>query len=237
MAEPTDKPPQKEHVVVPGDRMSSIAHEHGYKDYKLLYLAQSDDFKKLRPNPEILMPGDKVTLPDKIDEKHPAKDKKQHKYEEDTTLPEVRIVLRVAGQPFANKTVIAWGCKGPEWAKLPTLVTTDKTGMALFRILPELDEITLSSTDPIFEVKLRVGDLRPVTAPGGVEQRVDNLGYRVPVAPASAPAGSEAEKKAREAQERSIKNVVARFQERMKKAPDGKVGDPLRKLLADAHKS
>jgi hypothetical protein len=225
-----DKTEKKKHVVADGDRMSKIAHEHGYKDYHALYLAQPEKFRKKRPNPEILMPGDEVELPDKIEAKHSTKDKKAQKYEDDTKLPEVRVTLQAAGKPLANKvlTVTADG-------KILGAVTSDGDGAVKFHVEPDTAKVLLTCSDPPFSIRLRLGELRPATEAGGVEQRLDNLDYRVPIAAASAPAGSKAEKTAKEAHERRIKKAVQRFQEDHKKKADGKVDDDLRKLLVKNH--
>lgn len=230
-----EKTEQKKHVVVEGDRMSKIAHQHGYKDYKLLYLAQPDSLRKKRPNPEILMPGDEIVLPDKIEEKHSAKDKKAHKYEEDTALPEVRVKLLSAGTPLADRTFTVMADPAPSTGATLGTVKSDGEGAVKFHVEPATKKVTLACADPPFVIVLRLGHLRPVTEPGGVEQRLDNLNYRVPAAPPAAPADSEAEKKAKAAHDRLIKKAAARFQEDRKKTADGKVDDDLRQLLSKAH--
>lgn len=229
---------KREYVVKAGDRMSKIAHQHGYKDYQLLYLAQPDEFRKKRPNPEILMEGDVVILPDKIEEKHSAKDKKAHTYEEDTRLPEVRVALRLAGKPLANKSFgVVVDPPAASSGKPPVtgMVKSDGDGKVAFHVEPAARKVLLICTQPIFSVELRLGELRPVAEAGGVEQRLDNLNYRVPLAPPPAPAGSEAEKKAHEAQERRVKKAVQRFQEDRKQAVDGRPSAALQKLLVKEH--
>lgn len=231
-----DETPKKIHVVADGDRMSKIAHDNGFADYHALYMAQPEAFRKKRPNPEILMPGDEIVLPDKIEEKHSAADRKAQKYEEDTKLPEVRVTLVSAGQAVANRTftVIVDPPAGRPAAPLGT-VKSDGKGAVKLHVDPGARKVILVCQDPPFQVALRLGTLRPVTEPGGVEQRLDNLGYRLPISPASPPAGSDAEKKAREAHERRIGKQAARFQEDRKKPADGKIDADLRDLLVKAH--
>lgn len=230
---------QRKHVVVDGDRMSKIAHENGYADYYALYMAQPEAFRKKRPNPEILMPGDEIVLPDKVEAKYPAKDKKAHQYEENTKLPEVAVTLMAAGKPVAGKTFqVIVDPVGPGFVGAPRFagtVKSDDKGKVKLLVDPEASSVLLSCVEVPFTILLRLGELRPVTEAGGVEQRLDNLGYRVPVSPPSAPAGSDAEKKAKEAHDRRIKKAAARFQEDKKKTADGNVDADLRDLLVKAH--
>lgn len=233
------KQKQAEYTVAEGDRMSKIAHEHGYKDYHALYMAQPEAFRKKRPNPEILMPGDTIVLPEKVEEKHSAKDRKAHTYEEDTALPEVRVVLRVGDAPLAGKSFYVTPDPAVTGSTGATtgVVKSDGDGALKFHVEPGTKKVTLVCLDPAapFTFVLRLGELRPIAEPGGVEQRLDNLGYRVPAAPPAAPSGSDAEKKAKEAHERLIAKAVARFQEDRKKTADGKVDGDLKKLLTKAH--
>jgi len=237
MGDPKTSPQPTEHVVKAGDRMSRIAYQYGYKDYNALHAAQPEAFRKKRPNPEILMPGDKVALPEKKEQAHPTPDKKQKKYEEDTKLPEVKVRLVVAGKPLASKSLVV-RIEGPPYSlKQPFqgAVTTDDKGMAAFHVDPIVEEVLLVCDKPALSIKLKLGHLRPATEAGGVEQRLDNLGYRVPIAPPAAPAGSEAEKKAKEDHERRLQKAAARFQERSSKPVTGKIDDDLRQLLVKTH--
>lgn len=234
-----DDKQKKVHVVVDGDRMSKIAHDNGFADYHALYMAQPEAFRKKRPNPEILMPGDEIVLPDKIEEKLAATDRKAQKYEEDTKLPEVRVTLVAAGHAVANKTftvIVDPPPAGSGKAATPLgTVKSDANGAVKFHVDPAASKVILVCQETPFTIALRLGSLRPVTEAGGVEQRLDNLGYRAPIAPPAAPAGSEAEKKAKEAHERRIGKTAARFQEDKKKPADGKIDADLRELLVKAH--
>jgi len=179
----------QKYTVKSGDRMSKIAFEHGFKDYHALYEAQSAAFKKKRPNPEILLEGDEVTLPEKIDDKHAADDKKTQKYIQDTTLPELRIHIKAFGKPLASKdfTVLIESDPYTKAKPYKGTGTTDAKGIAKFNVDPRVTTVVLSFKDPPLECKLLVGSLHPVDEPGGVEQRLGDLGYFCPTPPAGEP--------------------------------------------------
>ena len=54
------------HVVQKGETLSAIARKYGYTDWRVLFnLPDNADFKKKRPNPNLIFPGDLITLPDR----------------------------------------------------------------------------------------------------------------------------------------------------------------------------
>jgi hypothetical protein len=234
MADPPDKakPAPKVHVVKEHERMSSIADLYGFKDYHALYMAQTQEFRDKRPNPEILMPGDNITLVEKVDAKLPAKDKTKLKYEDDTALPEIRIHLQIGGKPFAKKDLtIVYQLPHAPGGMYAGKVTTDDKGIAKFKIDPRVAWMYLYSDKPKVRFALDLGTLRPAAEAGGVEQRLDNLGYRVRVGPIGASVGPAA----KEAQERLVKKAVQRFQEDHSQYPNGKVDAAFRAALVKAH--
>lgn len=54
----------KVHVVKQGECLSTICAKHGWSDWRKLYDApENAELKKLRPNPNVLYPGDVVAIP------------------------------------------------------------------------------------------------------------------------------------------------------------------------------
>lgn len=53
------------HVVKRGEWLSTIAEHYGFADWKIIYNhADNSAFRKLRPNPNVIEPGDKIFIPD-----------------------------------------------------------------------------------------------------------------------------------------------------------------------------
>ena len=55
-----------EYVVVAGDNLSRIAARHGIRYWQNIYLAtENDDFRNTRTNPDLILPGDRIQIPDR----------------------------------------------------------------------------------------------------------------------------------------------------------------------------
>ena len=55
-----------EYIVKSGDWLSKIAEEHGYDSWQEIYFHDDNAaFRQLRPNPDLIFPGDRLILPDR----------------------------------------------------------------------------------------------------------------------------------------------------------------------------
>ena len=55
------------HTVIRGDCLSSIAKQYGFSDYKTIYdHPQNQAFKQKRPNPNLIMAGDEIFIPERL---------------------------------------------------------------------------------------------------------------------------------------------------------------------------
>ena len=55
--------PMRVHVVKQGECLSSIAHACGFASYKPVYEhADNADFRKKRPDPAVIFPGDEIAI-------------------------------------------------------------------------------------------------------------------------------------------------------------------------------
>ena len=53
-----------EYIVQRGDSLSAIARAHGLRDWQTLYNApENEAFRRLRPNPNVIHPGDRIQIP------------------------------------------------------------------------------------------------------------------------------------------------------------------------------
>jgi len=198
----------KEHVVIEGERMSTIAFLEGVDAQATWDDQKNAALKKKREDPEILMPGDKVVVRKQADQ-HDGKPEAGNDHDEAAVLSELKLHFFLAGKPLASKLLMMTIAQTPPAAKgYPTVVplTTQPDGSLRFHLHPLVTECTFKFLDPVFEIRLLVGHLHPIDAGGGVEQRLNNLGYHCPL-PAPSP-GKEQEK----AQKVLRAHALARFQ-------------------------
>ena len=185
---PTDPPVP--HGVGEGDRMSKIVFENNCGDYTAVWDKEYNSaLKKKRHNrPEILLPGDVVFLPTKTPDEHPGKDKDAQQHTDTASLSSIQLYLMVHGQSVANRVVRVH----VEHPPYDGQVTTSGAGLLQFHVDPRVTEILLEVQDPPFACRLLVGQLHPIDEWGGVERRLNNLGYFCPVAVPAVAAGPKA---------------------------------------------
>jgi len=95
----------KAHKVVSGDCCSSLAAQHGFKDYKGIYDApENAKLKAARPNPNTLVVDDDITIPDKAKKDAPAPTGSTHKFVITKKTIKLRIGVRDKdGKPLTGK--------------------------------------------------------------------------------------------------------------------------------------
>jgi Putative peptidoglycan binding domain len=167
------------HTVEQGDCLSSIAKQYGFSDWRLIYNhPENAAFKRKRPNPNCICPGDQIFIPEKeIKQTGGATDAK-HKFKLDSHKTLVRLrLMDEEGKVFAGKKyrldVDGTVHEG----------TTPGDGLIEKEIPPDarsgqltvwLDEDT---SKPGFTWKLKIGHLDPVEEKTGVQARLKNLGF------------------------------------------------------------
>lgn len=170
---------QGEHVVQPGEGMSKIAEKHGFFWQTLWNNPANSDLRNARQNPEVLLPGDRVTIP-KADPGHKTVTTgKTHRFRL-KGVP-VRITFQLsdpAGTRFAGKDYLL---------EVGTRKYTGKTnseGCVDAWIAPSAStgRLTVKLDTPGYPKEgkwtLQIGFLEPIDSPRGVEARLNNLGYR-----------------------------------------------------------
>jgi N-acetylmuramoyl-L-alanine amidase len=168
------------HVVEQGECLSEIARKYGFLNYKAVYEHPDNaDLRKKRPNPNVLMPGDEVAIPDIASKKVAAVTNKNHKFQ--IKLP--RKVLRVVFKGHDGKPL-----KDTEY----TLRFGEQTKIGKTDGSGKIDEpVPMGTRVAEIEIAgraltLRLGHLNPIGQPGtedgdddfaGVQARLKNLGY------------------------------------------------------------
>lgn len=165
------------HIVRPGEHLSMIAAAYGFSDPKALYDHPSNAaFKKKRPNPDVIHPGDKIEIPERKIKEVEVQAGKVHTFKVKLPTKFLHLVIRdrignlVKNEPFeltVGKSVIQG--------------TTTGEGVIDERIPADATSATLRIKKHRWQLK--VGDLNPVeeTEDGGVtgaQMRLANLGYQ-----------------------------------------------------------
>jgi N-acetylmuramoyl-L-alanine amidase len=170
----------KYHTVSQGEHLASIALSYGFRDWNTVYQHPNNDaFRKKRPNPNVILPGDQIFIPD-IEEKTLSRATGQlHVFHRMNAPHCVRIVLKDAdGKPFAN-TKYKLTVGDQEYAGV-----TDKDGLVYKEIAKTTQDAELRLEDLGLGWALKIGHLDPLHEPEqdtpiitGVKARLKNLGF------------------------------------------------------------
>ena len=166
------------YTVQPGDGMSSIAERHGFFADTLWNLPQNAALKSSRKSAEVLLPGDRVHVPDLRQKQESRPVDLVHQFKRKGVPVEIRFsVVEEGGRVFADKPyVLSIGQRRYEGR-------TDAKGELHHWVSPSAHSGTLTVTldEPGYPSKLvrelRIGHLQPVESVAGYQARLQNLGY------------------------------------------------------------
>jgi len=163
-----------EHIVMQGECFSSIAKEYGFLEQTLWNHAANAALKNKRKNPNVLLPGDVVTIPDRVSGEESASTEQKHVFK--AKDERVKLQLRMlrdskprAGIKFTlvvDGRVIESATDGDGWIR-EKIFAAAKTGKL----------ILLPGTDGEEQYELLLGNLDPVEEESGIIGRLQNLGY------------------------------------------------------------
>ena len=167
-----------DHVVESGDSLASIAHQHGLLPDTIWNDAANQALKTARGDGELLLPGDRVTVPALRVKTESRVTGKRHVFRRVRVDCTVTLVLEdEEGSPFAGKkyalTIDGEVHEG----------TTDDAGKIELPISPSArdGEIKVWLEEPLLPNPwvraLRLGALHPKNCIAGMQQRLANLGY------------------------------------------------------------
>src|SRR5258706_14245743 len=96
------------HTLRQGDHLSRVAQQYGFRDYKLIWDdPQNADLKKKRGNPNVLLPGDVLFIPDKRQKTETRPTTDVHTFRLKTT----KLMLRLVVRDFDNQPVPGAACE------------------------------------------------------------------------------------------------------------------------------
>jgi hypothetical protein len=155
--------------VKQGDCIFSIAFEHGFFADTIWNHPNNEDLKEKRKDPNVLMPGDTVYVPDKRPREYSEATNQVYKYRCKNTPKTFQIQFKYLDTPIKNidyKLTI----DGKEFDG-----KTDGEGWLKQSILPNAKLAKVTFADGT-EYDLKLGDLDPVEEIFGVQQRLGVLG-------------------------------------------------------------
>ncbi len=212
-----------QYAVSQGDCLSSIAYAFGFTNWQTIYNDPNNaTFRSLRPNPNVIFPGDQLFIPDLDQRVEQGGTDQLHSFQ--LSLPPVLLQIVLLDQqhnPLAN---LAY-----------TLVVAGQTlqgqtggdGLLEQPIPPNATQGTLNVTlppelgDTGYTWNLQLGSLDPETEVTGVQARLNNLGYNTgPVDGIQGPRTTDA---------------IQQFQAKYGLDVDGVVGPITRSKLVEVH--
>lgn len=165
------------HTVKQGEHLSGIAAKRGLSDIDAIWgHPENAQLRQQRENPNVLLPGDKVFVPDRIPGSETAATEQRHRFR----LHGPRLELRLRLLDFDNQPLADTECRlvvGDHAEEL----TTDGDGRIACRIPRSAEQASLLFKDPLVQFDLstviKIGHLDPIDEASGQQARLANLGY------------------------------------------------------------
>jgi hypothetical protein len=164
------------HKVEGNECVSSIAEANGFFWQTLWNHAENQELKTRRKDPNILMEGDVVFIPERVEKQVDGATEQRHQFRKKGVPARVRFRLLDQGKPRANVRFVL-NVDG----KL-TEGHTDPDGKLDVAISPSAQAATLTLYEGEHEVvhALQLGSMDPVTETSGAVKRLRNLGLLGP---------------------------------------------------------
>lgn len=210
------------HVVSQGECLSSIARRYGLPDWRTIYDHPANvDFRKTRPNPNVIQPGDELLVP----EREPRREQRpvDHRHPFVVQLPTTHMRIVVADRRRHPVKGSAWrleigtllweGTTGPDGLIEVEIPADAQTG--------RLEAEICTTTGERMIWPLALGALDPWDTDAGVQARLNNLGF--PCGRVDGVIG------------RRTRTATRRFQELQGLKVDGIPGPVTRRKLREVH--
>lgn len=161
------------HVVAAGECISSIAYRHGFTPDGVWQAPENQALRELRRNPNVLLAGDVVVIPDLRRKDAPAAIDRRHVFVRRGVPERLRLQFSVAGYPRADARY--------ELEVDGVLVVhegrTDAEGRLERMISPDARVAVVRLLDTGETYRFALGELDPIDTPRGALARLKNLGF------------------------------------------------------------
>src|ERR1043166_4369908 len=138
------------HTIEQGDDLPKIASEYGFEDYKTIWNASENEALREKRQPTVMMPGDRVYVPDKKIGEVSAAAGSKHRFQLKVAVPKLRLLLTgFDAQPLPNTTgKLTLGGTAHD-------VKTDGSGVLEVSLPPGTDAGTLTISER--EIAFKIG--------------------------------------------------------------------------------
>ena len=158
------------HKVRQGESCAHIAARYGVPEEIVWNDAENSSLRELRKNPNILLPGDVVTIPDSRPDSSQGGTEERHRFRRLGVPLKLRLELRdSSGEPLESEE-----CKLTLGAE-PVILTSDGNGRIEIELPIDVEEGELQVGGR--KIALSIAQLDPVTELSGWRERLNNLGY------------------------------------------------------------
>lgn len=160
-----------DYEVQSGDCLSSIAFEHGFFWKTLWDLGENTDLKQSRKNPDILLPGDLVTVPPIRIKKVTGATNQRHRLQLKGIPAKLRLRFLESGEPLADEPYVI-RIDGDEHSG-----SLDDDGRLTESIQPNARVAEIRVGMNAEWIRIPLGTVDPIDTISGVQGRLRNLGF------------------------------------------------------------
>jgi N-acetylmuramoyl-L-alanine amidase len=164
------------HVVQQGECLARIAKKYGFSSYRTIYDdSANQEFRKKRPDPNLVYPGDQIFIPDKQPKVISVATGAQHTFTVQRPVRTLRLKFQDSdGRPLASTpyTLIV--------GNDTYLGETDGDGVLVETVVIDAETGTLKLNGMVWEVSIaHLNPLEETPDEGisGIQGRLRNLGY------------------------------------------------------------
>jgi len=165
-----------QYIVRPGDYLSKIAHAHGFSDWHTIYDDSSNAaFRRLRPNPNLIYPGDSLNIPERPARTLPAPAGARTRFSTHRHDDHLELLLR----DFRGEPLRSVPCR-LSVDGVASDVTADGDGRLSCDIARGVEDVRVDVAG--VTLVLRIGHMNPMdntddNGVSGIKGRLYNLGY------------------------------------------------------------
>ena len=203
------------HEVVPGDGMARIGLRYGFFPDTLWNLPENAELRQARGDPEMLLAGDVVHVPDLRPATVRVSTGAVHRFRRKGVPARIELRLLRQDEPRAGEAFTL----DVDGVKLAG--TTDAEGWIREWVSPAARRVVISLGGGEERYTLDVGQLDPIDTVTGVQRRLVNLGHHGGAISGTVDADTRA--------------ALASFQSAAGLPPTGELDDATREALAAAH--